>query len=74
MTKTDMRRAAKHLRDDARMLKRSHATPCGRWPVDPDYPGLIEELRAEYDDKIELARQLDAHARTLPHSRMTIAG
>jgi ribonuclease I len=59
MTKTDLRRAARHLRAWARALRES-TTVHGNWPEDEN------AARAEYADMMQLANKLSAHTRLEP--------
>ncbi len=59
MTKTEMRRAAKFLRENARTLRDSNAVD-GKWPAG------AENEQDEFDEMMALAWGLDCHARTLP--------
>lgn len=65
MTKTEMRCAAQWLRAFARDLKRDASLQTPGRPWDKN----TELEQAEYASLTDLARKLDAHARTLPHAR-----
>lgn len=62
MTKTEMRRAARHLRAWAQALRESSVVS-GEWPEDE------HKAKAEYVDMTQLADKLTAHARAEPNAK-----
>ena len=67
MTPSDMRRAAKVLRREARSLKETNAI--GRrlwvWHEDLGDKAIVEAAKADYDVMMDLARKLTQHARNM---------
>jgi hypothetical protein len=61
MTPAEIRKAAKVLRREARLLKDSH-TDGKRWLCIADEDFYAKD---EYDDMLDLARKLEAHAKAI---------
>lgn len=58
ITREELRRAARHLRKHAAIMRGSYARADGSWDED-EFPGM----KAEHDDKVELARKLLAETK-----------